>query len=153
MFASLYYGMAIFLPFDFETEKRICTSLIIVNTHILEHHNVSIISLNDTIITEVRRCYCPCDKVHPERVFNDSEKKQILDAHVKELTVDKKKLSSALRKKISAKDDRPSSTAFGGLGIILLIVAAGVLIFFDYTILRAHITMLYHNIKAMLGRE
>ena len=43
----------------------------------------------------------------------------------KELTVDKRQLSSATNKKISAPDDRPSAAAAGSLGVVILVVVFG----------------------------
>ena len=43
----------------------------------------------------------------------------------KELTVDKRQLSSATNRKISAPDDRPSAAAAGSLGVVILVVVFG----------------------------
>ena len=51
----------------------------------------------------------------------------------KELTLNRRELSSSIRKKTSAKDDRPSAKTLGSLGVISLSLVIGFIIFLDIT--------------------
>ncbi|KAK3090882.1 hypothetical protein FSP39_015452 [Pinctada imbricata] len=115
----------------------------------------TVIKGSSTVDLCLQKCKCPCNLVGNPAKANLSveQKAEILENHVKELKVDKKKLSSSIRKKISAPDNRPSSTAFGGLGILMITLAVAILVFFDATTLKNHFIMFYHNVKAIMGRE
>ena len=63
---------------------------------------------------------CTCNFVYNLSVVLTDEQVQKLVQIKQNLTLDKTNLSSWLRTKISAKDDRPTSTGIGALGIILL---------------------------------
>lgn len=69
-----------------------------------------------TSSTSTPMCLCPCKK-------KLSEKEQIeqLKELKKELTIEKKKTSRYIRKKISVPDNRVSAKATGYIGIVLLI--------------------------------
>lgn len=77
-----------------------------------------ITTINSTITssTSTPMCSCPCKK-------KLSKKEQIeqLKELKKELTIEKKKTSRYIRKKISVPDNRVSAKATGYIGIVLLI--------------------------------
>lgn len=52
------------------------------------------------------------------------------------LTVDKKRLSSFVRKHNSAKDKRPSSEYIGYVGVIFISIVVGLVIFIDIVAIR-----------------
>jgi hypothetical protein len=64
----------------------------------------------------------------------------------KELKVDKKDLSSNVRNKISARDDRPSAQSLGALGIVIITLVFAALIACDVMTLKRHISRFFHGI-------
>lgn len=85
-----------------------------------------------TSVTQTVTCNCQCTTPTNYITANMTEEIQrLVDEIKRELTVDKSTLSSTTRKYISAEDPRPSAAAVGSLGIILLTVTFGGLIFQD----------------------
>ncbi|KAJ8297573.1 hypothetical protein KUTeg_024104 [Tegillarca granosa] len=81
-----------------------------------------------------RACKCPCSKVQAQAKYHNmtEEKLQsIIHETMKDLDIPKKNLSSSIRKRTSAKDDRPASTGIGYLGITILAVVFGCIIMSD----------------------
>ncbi|XP_048742476.1 uncharacterized protein LOC125655972 isoform X2 [Ostrea edulis] len=74
-------------------------------------------------LPQCNRCTCPCDRVHPVQNLTTAELNKKIEELKQELVVNKRSLSSSVRKRTSAKDERPSAT---GVGIIL---GVGILIF------------------------
>jgi hypothetical protein len=71
-------------------------------------------------------CTCPCDKVHPVLNLTTAELNHKIEELKKELVVNTRTLSSSVRKRTSAKDERPSSAGVGiilGVGILLFVSA------------------------------
>lgn len=58
-------------------------------------------------------------------------------------------LSATVRKKISAPDERKSSTGLGYMGISMLAVVFGGLVLLDLASLIAHAKIAYNNIKGL----
>lgn len=73
---------------------------------------------------------CPCGMVHVPKYtdVNDEKLTQEIEQMQKELAVLKNQTSTALRKKISVKDFRPSANASGAVWVVVLIVIAGCII-------------------------
>lgn len=69
-------------------------------------------------------CICIC---HPQSYTLQ----ETTDLRKKALSVDKEKLSSVLRKQISASDSRQSSTVVGSIGAAIICVVVGVIILPD----------------------
>lgn len=69
-------------------------------------------------------CICIC---HPQSYTLQ----ETTDLRKKALSVDKEKLSSVLRKQISASDSRQSSTVVGSIGAAIICLAVGVIILPD----------------------
>lgn len=69
-------------------------------------------------------CICIC---HPQSYTLQ----ETTDLRKKALSVDKEKLSSVLRKQISARDSRQSSTVVGSIGAAIICLVVGVIILPD----------------------
>lgn len=72
-------------------------------------------------------CKCPCDKVRPVQNLTDAELQAKIDQIKQELVLNTRTLSSSIRKRTSAKDERPSATGVGvvlGVGIVTFLVLA-----------------------------
>ncbi|KAK7498651.1 hypothetical protein BaRGS_00010028 [Batillaria attramentaria] len=65
----------------------------------------------------------------------------------KELVVPKDTLSATVRKKVSAPDERQSSTGIGALGVAMMAVVFGGLILMDLTTVFAHVKMAAGNVR------
>ncbi|XP_069124483.1 uncharacterized protein [Argopecten irradians] len=78
--------------------------------------------------TTAMQC-CACTPVKPTISVQQAEEKA--EQMAKELTVDKSTLSSTIRKKTSAKDERPSATMVGSIGAILLSLTFGLVVVLD----------------------
>ena len=77
-------------------------------------------------------CICGCSRVQNLTEAELDVFVEVFTEEVKrELIVDKKTLSSAVRKKKSAVDSRPSSAAMGALGVVLLSTVFGGIIVND----------------------
>ena len=87
--------------------------------------------------------YCPCFNV---TVLKTNETVDI-DRIVAELTVDKKQLSAYTRKFTSAEDNRPSAQTLGSLGVIVIVIAVGSIIYLDSASLLQELGRLRHNYK------
>lgn len=65
-----------------------------------------------------------------------AELKEIMKDEIIELkgnlTVDNKNTSSAIRRRISARDDRPSAASFGYVGVVMLATPIVLMICLDY---------------------
>lgn len=73
------------------------------------------------------QCKCPCDKVRPVQNLTDAELQAKIDQIKQELVLNTRTLSSSIRKRTSAKDERPSATGVGvvlGVGIVTFLVLA-----------------------------
>lgn len=72
-------------------------------------------------------CKCPCDRVRPVQNLTDAELQAKIDQIKQELVLNTRTLSSSIRKRTSAKDERPSATGVGvvlGVGIVTFLVLA-----------------------------
>ncbi|XP_033759969.1 uncharacterized protein LOC117342064 [Pecten maximus] len=72
---------------------------------------------------------CACTPVRPTISVQQAEEKA--EQLAKELQVDKSTLSSTIRKKTSAKDERPSATMVGSIGAVLLSLTFGLVVILD----------------------
>lgn len=63
----------------------------------------------------------------------------IVEETKKELAVNKTSLSSFVRKKTSAKDDRPSAAGIGSVGIVMLVFVSVLIIGSDLAFLQQYI--------------
>lgn len=72
-------------------------------------------------------CMCPCDRVRPVQNLTDAEIQAKIDQIKQELVLNTRTLSSSIRKRTSAKDERPSATGVGvilGVGIVTFLLLA-----------------------------
>ncbi|XP_052690038.1 uncharacterized protein LOC128168021 [Crassostrea angulata] len=91
-------------------------------------------------------CTCPCNMVHVQRNYTSSELSKVIEKMKKELIVNKEQLSSTLRKKISVKDNRPSSQSIGSFGVVIIVFVFALLLAADVMILKNHISMLVRTL-------
>ncbi|KAK3091889.1 hypothetical protein FSP39_023472 [Pinctada imbricata] len=101
-------------------------------------------------------CMCPCSKTAGRSNIanmSSSEQAAILNELAQELKTDTKTLSSTVRKKTSASDSRPSSQAFGAIGIIMLTVPFTFLILIDIPTLKSHAQMFVRNVRTIIRGE
>ncbi|XP_063442750.1 uncharacterized protein LOC134723046 [Mytilus trossulus] len=82
-------------------------------------------------VTTDQSCRCICKSENVNTTISVEEKAEIAANISKELSVNKETLSSTIRSKTSAKDDRPSSASIGYIGVILLVTVFGGLIILD----------------------
>ncbi|KAL3880041.1 hypothetical protein ACJMK2_032313 [Sinanodonta woodiana] len=85
-------------------------------------------------ITAVQVCQCKCtDIARMENVSTRTEDEiaMVISEMIQDMTVDSKTTSSSIRKKLSAADNRPSSTAIGVLGVIFLSLSFGLIVVVD----------------------
>ena len=99
------------------TTKTTTTSTDVDN---IDNHIVS--AMSPTVSRVPQICRCPCNKVGDPAVKNMTvaETLEAVKQLKQELAVDISELSSTIRKKISAPDERPSSKGIGALGIVML---------------------------------
>ncbi|VDI16947.1 Hypothetical predicted protein [Mytilus galloprovincialis] len=81
--------------------------------------------------TTEQSCRCICKTENVNTTISKEEKAEIAANISKELSVNVETLSSTIRSKTSAKDDRPSSASIGYIGVILLVTVFGGLIILD----------------------
>uniref|UniRef100_K1PQ33 Sushi, von Willebrand factor type A, EGF and pentraxin domain-containing protein 1 n=1 Tax=Magallana gigas TaxID=29159 RepID=K1PQ33_MAGGI len=88
-----------------------------------------------------KRCKCPCERLKSQNFITDP---QVLQNRIKEmekeLKINEKALSTTVRKKTCAKDERKSAKGIGsvlGIGIIALVVS--IIVCSDIPILYRHI--------------
>ncbi|XP_045181541.2 uncharacterized protein LOC123540515 [Mercenaria mercenaria] len=97
--------------------------------------------------TCVSDCVCPCGWVNPPQNYT-AEELQIIVLEIQEkLKVSKAELSSTIRKKTSAKDDRPSATAVGYVGLASIIVFISAMALLDITTLFRDMKILMSNLR------
>ncbi|XP_062595690.1 uncharacterized protein LOC134257054 [Saccostrea cucullata] len=92
-------------------------------------------------LPQCNRCKCPCDRVHPVQNLTTEELNNKIEELKKELVVNARTLSSSIRKRTSASDERPSAT---GVGVIL---GVGILTFLCAIIFIPDIPKLTHDIR------
>ncbi|KAJ8319305.1 hypothetical protein KUTeg_004396 [Tegillarca granosa] len=109
-----------------------------------------------TDITTTEAC-CACSTTlpplttpEPMTIQEAEEKAQKLR---KELSVDVKTLSSTIRKKVSAKDERPSSQLFGVFGVVFIVVVFGSIIIVDIPNLFKTIKVTWKIVSEYLSRK
>ncbi|CAC5419113.1 unnamed protein product [Mytilus coruscus] len=91
------------------------------------------------------RCTCKTEKVNSTLT---AEYKAKIAANIsKELSVNVETLSSTIRSKTSAKDDRPSSAGIGYVGVILLVTVFGGLMILDLPVFRTDVKLRLNNLK------
>uniref|UniRef100_K1RGH0 Tyrosine-protein kinase ephrin type A/B receptor-like domain-containing protein n=1 Tax=Magallana gigas TaxID=29159 RepID=K1RGH0_MAGGI len=98
---------------------------------------------SETCITD---CMCACNMVHVQKNYTSSELSKIIEKMKKELMVNKEQLSSTLRKKISVKDNRPSSQSIGSFGVVIIVFVFSLLLAADVMILKKHISLLVRTL-------
>ncbi|XP_048779630.2 uncharacterized protein LOC125683012 [Ostrea edulis] len=87
-------------------------------------------------------CMCPCDRIRSQNFIHDPEVLQNRIAEMKkELEVNQKQLSSAVRAKTSAKDERPSAKGVGS------ILGVGMITFVLVTIVCSDLPMIYRQVR------
>lgn len=84
--------------------------------------------------------------VHVQKNYTSSELSKIIEKMKKELMVNKEQLSSTLRKKISVKDNRPSSQSIGSFGVVIIVFVFSLLLAADVMILKKHISLLVRTL-------
>ena len=77
---------------------------------------------------------------------------EIIEELVAELTVDRTTVSAYTRKYTSAEDKRATAQTVGGIGVIILAVVFGGIIYFDSASLLREIGRLQHNYKHLKRR-
>lgn len=91
-------------------------------------------------------CMCPCH-LTTMSTLSSAEILQSIEKIKKELTIDPKTTSAAIRKKISVQDPRPSAKAVGASGIVILVIVFGGLILLDLTTLKREIEFFLSNVR------
>lgn len=90
----------------------------------------------------ITACMCPCDRIRSQNFIHDPEVLQNKIAEMKkELEVNQKQLSSAVRAKTSAKDERPSAKGVGS------ILGVGMITFVLVTIVCSDLPMIYRQVR------
>jgi hypothetical protein len=86
-------------------------------------------------------CQCPCSKTRRQVIIKTTQELESkVAATKKSLTVKKANLSAQTRKKISAKDARPSATSLGSvLGLGIIITALLIIVISDIPLMVEHI--------------
>ena len=72
--------------------------------------------------------------------------KDELDEMKSNLTIDSKNMSATIRKRISARDDRPSAASVGYVGVALLLIPLLMIISFDVPRFWAMVTNVYRKV-------
>lgn len=90
------------------------------------------------------KCLCHCRG--PTKSLTEEESKSKMSKLRAELTIPKKDLSSTIRKKTSASDNRVSATGIGMVGVVMMCVVFGGIIILDLGMLVSHLGILYHNL-------
>ncbi|KAK7089876.1 uncharacterized protein [Littorina saxatilis] len=107
-------------------------------------------SLIGSVSTSSRKCACPCAYKRRLEDGSAANASHASDAMIKELTVDVTTLSSQRRKKISAGDERQSSTNIGLVSVIALSLVFAAIFFQDFVSICAH---LRYGVKGGQGRK
>lgn len=87
-------------------------------------------------------CKCPCDRVKNQVIIHDTKELELKIADLKKDLEIKKStvLSSQLRKRTSANDDRVSAKTVGAiLGPLLIAMILGLIVISDIPILLSHL--------------
>lgn len=88
------------------------------------------------VVSSATECDTSCDCTTQQitsLTFDDltpEQQAEILDMKQR-LLVNKKELSSFIRSKTSAKDDRPTAKGIGSIGIVMLVLSAAVILIMD----------------------
>ncbi|XP_071175921.1 uncharacterized protein [Mytilus edulis] len=90
-------------------------------------------------------CYCPCNS-GGYLVLTDAELQEKIEKIISEIKIDPKATSLAKRKLISADDSRPSAKAVGSLGIVILVIIAGLIIIMDSDVI-------YRSIEQFIAKR
>lgn len=92
-----------------------------------------------TVDASADTCPCTCDRattgnatnfISRPRPINGTDTSSAVE--IADLVLDKKTLSSAIRKKISARDDRSSATLFGYIGVGVLVSVFTIFLILDF---------------------
>ncbi|XP_052061886.1 uncharacterized protein LOC127701951 [Mytilus californianus] len=97
--------------------------------------------------TTDQSCRCFCKTVEVNSTISAAEKAEIAANISKELSVNVETLSSTIRSKTSAKDDRPSSTGIGYVGVILLVTVFGGIIILDLPVFWTVVKLRFYDLK------
>ncbi|CAG2205784.1 unnamed protein product [Mytilus edulis] len=73
--------------------------------------------------------------------------KEELDELKKNLTIDSKNISATIRKRICARDDRPSAVSVGYVGVALLLIPLVIIISFDVPKYFVVVTNIYKRVS------
>ncbi|XP_033741428.1 uncharacterized protein LOC117328144 [Pecten maximus] len=84
----------------------------------------------ECVVGQMKSCDCSCSNLD-NALENDPVLKAKMEKLAKEMTLDVKNTSAHLRSLTSASDDRPSAQAAGYVGITILALVFGLLLFFD----------------------
>jgi hypothetical protein len=106
------------------------------------------------------RCLCPCSspRLIPDPLRNmtiEHARRHLRDKLAEtrhKLAVNKTKLSSTIRKKTSAKDERPSAIGSGGVGIAIFVLVFGSLLLLDFSTLAHDVKMMIDSIRNFVNR-
>lgn len=90
-------------------------------------------------------CFCPCNS-GGFLVLTDAELQEKIEKIISEIKIDPKGTSLAKRKLISAGDSRPSAKAVGSLGIVILVVIAGLILIMDSDVI-------YRSIEQFIAKR
>ncbi|XP_060584454.1 uncharacterized protein LOC132740549 [Ruditapes philippinarum] len=101
-------------------------------------------SPEETCVTD---CVCPCGWVNPPKNYTDEELTAKVTAIQEKLKVSKESLSSTLRAKSSAKDDRSEAAAVGIVGVVFLVSLVGAIFLLDLTTIARDVRMLLGNLR------
>ncbi|XP_060598566.1 uncharacterized protein LOC132752265 [Ruditapes philippinarum] len=95
----------------------------------------------------VTECVCPCGWVNPPQNYTPEELAEIVEEIQEKLKVSKAELSSTIRKKSSAPDDRPSATAVGYVGLASIIFTLGAMALLDITTVFRDVRVMIKNLR------
>ncbi|OWF36078.1 uncharacterized protein LOC110444840 [Mizuhopecten yessoensis] len=84
----------------------------------------------ECVLSQMKSCDCSCSNLE-NALENDPVLKAKMEKLAKEMTVDVRNTSSHMRSLTSATDDRPSAQAAGYVGVTILCLVLGLLLFFD----------------------
>ncbi|XP_062619012.1 uncharacterized protein LOC134280581 [Saccostrea cucullata] len=112
-------------------------------------------STTGTFLNSGESCLCSCDYFDKVKFWSNENNllKQFKDLEIKlteirnQLVVNVRNLSSNVRLRVSAPDERKSSAVMGTLGIIIMSFVFGVIIISDFPIFFQHIRTILRKLK------
>ncbi|KAL4218268.1 hypothetical protein ACF0H5_023004 [Mactra antiquata] len=97
-------------------------------------------------------CICPCGWVHSQN-YTDEEIQVVVEQIQQKLKVSKEELSSSIRKKTSAPDDRTSAQAVGYVGLVFLVVSLCSIVLLDVGTLVREMKIFCNALRGIIHRD